>query len=233
MARMALHRHLVISAALAAGLFAAAAAAPAADLERGAELYQLCAQCHGDDGAGNPHFLAPAIANLPTWYVEAQLRNFEQGLRGLHPEDVGGLRMYPMAQTFYRESDIPDVAAYVASLPAVQPPHTVEGDPARGQVLYTPCTACHGPQAAGNQALNAPPLTGQSDWYLVESLQKFKAGIRGNDPRNANAQIMRGMANTLADEQAMRDVVAYIQTLSGQSADATGAAAAAGGEEGE
>jgi cytochrome c oxidase subunit 2 len=80
------------------------------------------------------------------------------------------------------------------------------------------CQACHGPDGKGLQALNAPPLTQESDWYLLSSLQKYKAGIRGNDPRNANATIMRGMAATLTDEQAMKDVIAHIRSLAGAQA---------------
>jgi len=219
---MAFHGKLASAAALLAAALLVAGSARAADLARGAEVYKLCAQCHEPTGIGNPLFLAPTIANLPDWYIKAQLNAFRGGLRGLHPEDTGGLRMYPMSRAIADEADVEAVAAYVASLPDVTPPRQIEGDAARGQTLYTPCTACHGPQGAGNQALNAPPIATQSDWYLLKSLEKFKAGIRGNDTRNANAQIMRGMANTLPDEQAMKDVVAYIKSLSGQTAAASG-----------
>jgi cytochrome c553 len=50
---------------------------------------------------------------------------------------------------------------------------------------------------------------------MLSSLQKFKAGTRGTYP---NAAVMRGMAGTLADEQAMKDVIAYIQSLASDSA---------------
>ena len=59
----------------------------------------------------------------------------------------------------------------------------------------------------------APRLRGASDWYLLSSLQKYKAGVRGGNPQNANAVLMRGMATQLADEQAMKDVIAHIETL--------------------
>lgn len=219
--RMALPRNLAIAAALAV-LAAAAAPARAADEARGAELYQLCAQCHGATGVGNQAYLAPNLTGLPEWYVLAQLRNFHGGLRGLHPDDVGGLRMYPMAKTFTGEradADMQAVAAYVAKLPVQVPPATLAGgDPARGAASYQVCLACHGPDGKGQQALHSPPLPQQSDWYLLSSLQKFKDGVRSNDPRNANAQIMRGMAATLADEQAMKDVIAYIRSLGGAQA---------------
>jgi len=215
--RLSFGRNLGIWAAmLAAG--AALLAAPAqADDARGAQLFQLCAQCHGANGGGNALFLAPNLTGLPEWYLLGQLKNFHSGLRGLHPDDFAGLRMYPMARTFRgetAEADMQAVVAHIAKLPVQAAlPTLTGGDPARGATLYQVCTACHGPDGKGQQALNAPPLPQESDWYLLESLKKFKGGIRGNDPRNANAQIMRGMASTLPDEQAMKDVIAYIKSL--------------------
>jgi cytochrome c oxidase subunit 2 len=79
--------------------------------------------------------------------------------------------------------------------------------------LYTPCTACHGADAAGNEQLKAPPLRGASDWYLLAQLKKFKEGHRGANPSDLEGAQMRPMAQTLPDEQAMKDVVAHIGTL--------------------
>lgn len=212
---MTLHRSLVAVAVLVT-LAAAPQVAPAAEAVRGAELYQLCAQCHGAAGQGNQAALAPSIAGLAEWYVLAQLQNFKSGARGTHPDDTGGLRMYPMSQTLKSDEDMQAVAAYVAKLPAVKSAPTLEGgNAARGAQLYQPCIACHGADGAGNQAVQSPRLAGQADWYLLSSLQKLKAGHRGSYP---NAAIMRGMAGTLADEQAMKDVIAHILTLTSQTA---------------
>ena len=214
---MGIRKHLASFAALV-GVVAGALASDAR-ADRAQELWELCAQCHGPAGGGNPMALAPAIAGLPEWYVATQLRDFKGGLRGLHPEDTGGLRMYPMSQWLRQEADVQTGAAYVASLPAADPaPVLAGGDPARGATLYATCQACHGPDAKGNQAMNAPPLANASDWYLLSSLQKFKSGIRGGDPRNANAVLMRSFSNMLPDEQAMKDVIAYIESLAGRAA---------------
>lgn len=187
---------------------------PAGDADRGRELYQLCSQCHGERGEGNEDFLAPAIARLDAWYVHAQLDKFRKGLRGTHHQDTGGLRMYPMSLTLRKDADIEDLAAYVSSMPPVEPERVLEdGNAEQGAQYYQLCATCHGPDGKGNQQLDAPPLANGSDWYLASSLAKFKAGIRGGDPRNNTAVIMRGMANSLPDEQAIRDVVAYIMTL--------------------
>ena len=86
-------------------------------------------------------------------------------------------------------------------------------DPRKGEALYVICKACHGPDGAGIRAMNAPRLKGTSDWYLLTTLEKFKAGIRGGVGSSPNSVLMRGMALSLADEQAIKDVIAYVQTL--------------------
>jgi cytochrome c553 len=207
--------------ALTAVLVAAAAfAATDEELERGEQLYGLCVQCHGAGGGGMQLSLAPAIAGLPAWYVESQLRLFRSGGRGVNPEDVGGLRMHPMALYFDSETweaDIAAAAAYVSSMPKADPAPTLQGgDASKGSATYGGlCISCHGPEGNGNQSMSAPPLAGASDWYLLESLKKYKARIRGGNPsQNPMAALMTGFASQLADEQAMKDVIAYITTLS-------------------
>jgi cytochrome c553 len=216
---MAANRKLLGLAALLLASVAPSGPARAAENALGAQLFELCAQCHGPEGGGNQGALAPAIAGLPEWYVLAQLGNFKAGLRGLHPDDTGGLRMYPMSQYLKTDADVKAAAAYVAGLPRTHPAAAIEGgDAQKGAALYTPCAACHGPDGGGNEAVKAPPLRGASDWYLLSSLEKFKAGIRGSNPQNVNAALMRGMAQMLTDQQAMKDVVAYIESLSKQTA---------------
>jgi cytochrome c oxidase subunit 2 len=82
-----------------------------------------------------------------------------------------------------------------------------------GRALYAVCSACHGPQAQGNQALNAPKLSRQAPWYLARQLENFKQGIRGASDRDIYAKMMIPMAATLADDKAVRNVAAYINSL--------------------
>jgi len=84
---------------------------------------------------------------------------------------------------------------------------------ARGESLYQVCAACHGPKGMGNPDTFAPRLQGQHGWYLERQLQNFRAGIRGVDSLDQNGQVMRPMAMGLPSDDAVRDVVAYIQTL--------------------
>jgi cytochrome c553 len=186
----------------------------AQDAARGEQLFALCAQCHGDDGAGSSETLAPAIAGLPAWFVTGQLQKFRSGGRGTHYDDISGMRMRPMSMWLRSDEDVANVAAYVTSLPKVQAARTLTGGNAEaGKQRYLPCTACHGANGEGNQALNAPPLAGGSDWYQLTSLQKFKSGVRGTNPKDTTGMLMRPMSMTLADDQAMLDVIAYIATL--------------------
>lgn len=227
----------LLAACLAAAALLGAPAlvrAEDANLDHGKKLFALCAQCHGEAGEGKQAIGAPAIAGLPAWYVQNQLVKFASGLRGKHFDDVEGLRMRPMslyliagghaernlkgeaADPTAVDPNIRDVAAFVGTLPATNPgPTLAGGNAANGQNTYLACSSCHGQNGEGNEPLTAPPLAGQSDWYLARSLEKYKGGMRGYDPANDGlAAAMAGMAGALLpDEQAVKDVVAFISTL--------------------
>ena len=79
-------------------------------------------------------FLAPSIAGMGEWYVKSQLEMFRKGARGLHHDDVGGMRMVPMSRYLKNDDDVKAVAAYVAALPKSSPESMVHGgDAAKGQ----------------------------------------------------------------------------------------------------
>jgi cytochrome c oxidase subunit 2 len=190
--------------------------AVAEDHARGEALYALCAQCHGSEGQGSKLAEAPSLVGLPTWYIEGQVKKFQSRQRGEHPDDVNGLRMAPMSRWIRNDDDLAAVAAYIASLPVDKPETLLDGgDPERGKQTYsTICVACHGADGMGNQQMGSPPLKYANDWYLYRSIENFKAGRRGANPADPIAATMRPMAMTLPDDQAMKDVIAYIQTLS-------------------
>ena len=87
------------------------------------------------------------------------------------------------------------------------------GDVEKGKELYNICTACHGPNAEGKPALNAPANAGQDPWYLTRQMKNFRAGIRGAHPDDTFGAQMRPMAMMLADEQDIADVVAYLASM--------------------
>ena len=61
--------------------------------------------------------------------------------------------------------------------------------------------------------MKAPPIVQLDDSSAVAQITKFKSGIRGTNPADAEGAQMRPMAMTLVDDQAVKNVVAYIQTL--------------------
>ncbi len=186
---------------------------PTPGIARGEALFDTCVPCHGSDGAGNEVLGAPAIAGLPQWYITTQLDNYQAAKRGANPFDTVGLRMKSMSRALDLEGDVGSVAEYVASMPAVIAAATLTGgDAEAGQFTFGLCGACHGASGEGNELLSAPPLKGQHDWYLLSQLQKYRSGWRGTAPGDIPGATMRPNAITM-DDEAMQNVVAYIQTL--------------------
>ena len=96
-----------------------------------------------------------------------------------------------------------------------------KGDAQAGEALFAPCTACHGTKAEGNRELNAPKLSGQASWYLIRQLKDFKSGVRGAHENDTFGKQMIPFASMLADDAAIRNVVAYIATLPDERPEAT------------
>ena len=206
---------LPFAALCAASWLAGCAQTPGPGLARGEQIFGNCEPCHGKDGLGNPSLEAPEIAGLPRWYIERQLVDFKTGMRGEHPQDMTGARMRPMARSLYRAGDVESVAEYISTLkPRVPARAFVLGDTAAGRVRYqSVCIACHQEDGSGNEALGAPPLARQHDWYMLGQIEKFKSGLRGAHPEDAMGSQMAAMSQTLEDTTAMHDVVAYIRSL--------------------
>ena len=80
------------------------------------------------------------------------------------------------------------------------------------------CAACHGADGAGNPAMNAPRLAGQSAAYIARQLDAYADGTR----RNA---VMEPIAKSFSPEQ-RREAAQHFATMQAPSA---GAKAPAGG----
>jgi cytochrome c oxidase subunit 2 len=180
---------------------------------RGKELFETCVPCHGTDGSGNPAVGAPNIAGMSEWYVEEQVNKFRSGARGMHFNDTEGMRMRPMALSLMTDDNVKLVAHYVETLPPVRHAASLPGDPTAGAALFATCSSCHGDNGGGNLALKAPRIAGTDDWYLDTQLRKFKSGVRGANPKDREGRLMRPMAGLLTNEDAVRNVIAYVETL--------------------
>lgn len=186
----------------------------AGDPAQGQAMYAVCAACHGQNGEGNVTLNAPRLAGQEDWYMRRQINYFKAGVRGAHPQDIYGAQMRPMASTLATDAMVANVAAYIESLPGTPAQDTITGDVANGRKLFEPtCGVCHSANGEGIWAVNAPKLSGMNDWYLARQLQNFKSGIRGTHPDDEYGFQMTSMVQALADEQAINDVVAYINTL--------------------
>lgn len=186
-------------------MFASGAAmAQSGDAERGQELSQTCAACHGGDG-NSPSGDFPSIAGQHEKYLIKQLHDFQTGnetngeqgrYNVLMADQVAGLD----------DQDIRDLAAYFsAQEETILGTDLSEDEIAQAQRLYlggdenrgiTACAACHGPRANGMGLAAFPRLSGQHAAYTRTALEQFASGERANDPNN----MMRDVASQLSDE---------------------------------
>jgi cytochrome c oxidase subunit 2 len=200
----------------------------------GERLFGTCVFCHGTEAQGNDRRDGPAIAGLPTWYIELQMKNFRDGIRGGVPEDLPGQVMHFTRGLMRDDATIARVAEYVSGLESGLPmagnaigarpyiwdaPYagldpSITGNADAGQQTYsTICVACHGADGIGNELLGAADLRFLSEIYMARQLMYFRDGIRGAHPQDTRGAQMAVMAKILTTDQAVADVIAYIQTL--------------------
>lgn len=87
-----------------------------------------------------------------------------------------------------------------------------------GKTLFEQrCVACHQASGAGSEALKAPNLTGLSQDYLQRQLKHFSEGLRGDDAKDAEGQMMRGMVAGLKDDE-IKQLSQYVALLPRQPA---------------
>ena len=181
----------------------------------GATIWQgQCSACHGAEGEGNAALGAPALTQLSVEYLARQLRHFINGVRGAHPDDAAGKRM-ALSVANLDEADVAGLATLISTeLPPARPASTNKGDASRGEDYYVNiCSACHGGNAQGNDALGAPALAGLNDWYLRSSYQSYLDGVRGSHPDDFYGAQMSRLAPALANRDDIDDVIAFIATL--------------------
>lgn len=193
--------------------FAETMARPPGNAQAGQAAYAICAACHGPDAQGMQALNSPKLTGQEGWYLRRQIQYFKDGIRGTAEGDTFGATMAPIMVAVPDDQAIENIVAYIQSLPEEELEPTVVGDIAEGERLYGTCEACHGANGQGNWALNAPGLAGMTDWYLVRQLQNYRAGIRGSHPADAYGNQMRMMADIFTDDQAINDLVAYLNTL--------------------
>ncbi len=168
-----------------------------------------CVACHG---AGGNSVMAewPSLAGQHPRYFIRQLEAYQNGER---QDPLMTVFASPLSA-----EDIVDLAAYYATVPAIQrgaDPELVElgqriyrsGLPDRGVAA---CTACHGPSGRGNPLAAFPVVRGQHAAYVVNTLHAYASGDRRSD--SSVNQMMRDIAVSLREDE-IRAVASYIQGL--------------------
>lgn len=192
----------------------------AGDPERGQELSQPCAACHGTDGnSADP--ANPRIAGLGERYFIKQIEDYQTGRREdpIMEAQVAGLS----------EQDIRDLAAFYQEQTrefGYTDPELAE----KGERLFrggnldsgvAACTGCHGPAGEGMESAGFPALAGQHAEYTEEQMRAFRAAgrddldadrYRTNDSDGDDPGIMQNIAKRMSDRE-IRAVSQFLQGL--------------------
>ncbi|RMF96577.1 MAG: cytochrome-c oxidase, cbb3-type subunit III [Gammaproteobacteria bacterium] len=185
-------------------VYAAFADLPLAELADNPEAVRLgrnlflnrCATCHGSDARG-----ARGFPNLTD----------DAWLWGSAPETIqatitnGRVGVMPALGAALGEQGLNEVVAYLLSLSgrgAADPAAVQAGQ----QKFLQYCSACHGPQAQGNQMLGAPNLT-DDDWLHGSSEEAIRDVIL-----NGRQNQMPAQKDFLTADQ-IRTLVAYVLSL--------------------
>ena len=199
--------------------------AHAQNLEKGKEINNTCAGCHGQYAQGGSRGEYPRLGGQRESYIVSQLKAFRARTRVNIP-------MYPYTQEReLPDDDIKDVAAYLAAieLPTKWPVFKdsddaltrltltervmiiprVAGDLANGEAIYQKkCATCHARNGMGKGMF--PMLVGQYTRYLKRQVDKYLKGERPHDDVEVG-----GVLNTLK-EQDMQDILAYLTSIQEQ-----------------
>jgi cytochrome c553 len=162
--------------------------------------------------------MAPPIANLTAWYVDAQLAKFRSGLRGTDPRDTHGQQMRAAVLPLSDQA-VAEATAELATFPfaAPEPPAPLPGDIRRGRESYTDlCMECHRYNGHGEVSFQCAPLAGLPSWYIDAQLTKFQAGIRGYHPHDESGTKMRRMSRRAIRPADRHDIISFLTTLGGQ-----------------
>ncbi len=147
------------------------------DLERGKQLYETCAACHGENGGGVADGSVPAIAGQHYRVIAKQLADFRHDQRW-------DIRMEHFADRHRLRGpqELADLAYFVSGLERTSQPG--RSDPqllTRGASLYfDQCESCHGPIGEGDDKRMIPRLAGQNSDYLIRQFYDAVDGRRPN-----------------------------------------------------
>ncbi|MGH8286587.1 MAG: c-type cytochrome [Steroidobacteraceae bacterium] len=163
------------------------------DVERGAQLFETCAACHGRDGGGVSDGTVPAIAGQHYRVIVKQLVDFRHDRRwDIRMEHFVDRHRLPEPQ------QLADLASFVSQMQRTSHPGRVDPELlGRGaSVYFVQCESCHGPIGEGDADDVVPRLAGQHSDYLI---RQFYDAVEGRRP-NMDGEHARRLAKLDRDE---------------------------------
>lgn len=154
------------------------------------DTLELCAACHGKNGASlQPEF--PILAGQHFYYLYVQLKDFKSGFRkneimGPIAAELEKKDMKKLAQ-FYSKQKWPNIGF------EVDPATAAKGETATGAGQ---CVQCHLGGYEGNSRI--PRLAGQHPEYLEKTMSDFKHKIRTNSPAKSSLMVSYEKADIAA-----------------------------------
>ena len=201
---------LLVTTANAAADAAASTVANAEETTAFDITIQVCASCHGQDGASGIAPDYPNLAGQNARYLLTQMQMIQSGARPV-PLMAGQL-------DGKSEEELRSLAEHYANMPVKVGRSKAESLDAgmriyRGGIMdkgVAACSACHSPTGIGNAPAGFPVLSGQRFDYVVAQLVAYREGARTTDADYGG--MMRGVASRLTDTE-IRAVANYIQGL--------------------
>ena len=172
------------------------------DANKGSQLVESCAACHGADG--NSIITDwPKLSGQNQRYLYEQLKYFRDGQR------MNALMMsvMPYLQTL-SDKDLKDISAFYSQYKSSRGQAKNDEELlALGTQLYRfgdikkqipACTSCHAVYGQGNSLAGYPSVAGQQIGYLTSSLKAYRSKERN---AGESSLVMQGVAANLSDNE--------------------------------
>ena len=164
------------------------------------QVINSCLSCHSQGQKSG----APRLEGLEGWYMEEQVESFYQGKRGTDVANKEANLMHN-AMKLFKEDELYMAVEWFAAQKKPTENLTVIGDSAAGSKRYK--DNCF----LGKMMTRSPELSTYDDWYLLAQLNKFDAGLRGNNDKDGHGNKMRLAIQGKYQEQDFKDIIAFLK----------------------